>query len=268
MITDEERRYLSGHGAHDYGALLEQWRNLIEPCCLSETTLSDQGGHPVVAYQTEAYDPAAKAGVTKNVYLCAGVHGDEPAGAWGLLEWAEDRGESLREVPALIVPCLNPWGMIYNRRHDSRDRDLNRAFHETDIPVIRAWHELVGGAAFRIALHLHEDYDARGIYLYELTRPGLDAGEPALRACEEIIPREPRAEIDGSPFENGLLRRADDIERVVAEELDGGYPEAIWVFLKHAHAALTFETPSEYSLWRRVAAQRRFIETVLEIAGA
>ncbi|MCB1086080.1 MAG: M14 family metallocarboxypeptidase [Verrucomicrobiae bacterium] len=266
-MTEEEWRYLASHDAHDYAALLDRWRVLIEPCSLSEHTLSDQQGVPVMALRTSTFDPAAGREESGNVYLCAGVHGDEPAGVWGLLEWAETHPERLRDLPAIILPCFNPWGLLNNRRHDEADRDLNRAFHLTEVPLIEAWRELVGDSGFRIALHLHEDYDARGVYLYELSQIDAEIGEASLLACETIIPREPRSEVDGAPFENGLLRRGLDIERVVSEELGGGYPEAIWMFLKHAKAALTFETPSEYSLWRRVRAQRQFIEAALEAAG-
>lgn len=265
-MTEEEQRYLVEHDAHDFGALLDRWRVLMRPCCLSEHTLSDQQGHPVVAYVTERFDRTARRGASENVYLCAGVHGDEPAGVWGLLEWAETHAERLRGLPAAIFPCFNPWGLIHNRRHDEADRDLNRLFHLDEVPAIRGWREVVGDAGFRLALHLHEDYDARGIYLYELSELSADIGERSLAATEVIIPREPRPEVDGSPFENGLLRRGDDLERVVSEDLGGGYPEAIWMYLKHAQAALTFETPSEYSLWRRVRAQSRFIEAALAAA--
>jgi hypothetical protein len=34
-----------------------------------------------------------------------------------------------------------------------------------------------------------------------------------------------------------------------------GYPEAIWLHLHHAARSLTIETPSEFALEKRVAAQ-------------
>lgn len=266
-MTGEEYHYLTGHGAHDVGTLLERWRGLARSCDLSVHSLAERPELPVVAYGTAAYDPSAAWGGSDNVYICAGVHGDEPAGAWGLLEWAEANAARLRDLPAVIVPCLNPWGLLHNRRHDEEGRDLNRLFHREDIPVIRGWRDLVGETGFRLALHLHEDYDARGVYLYELSRIEEPIGERSLAAVETVIPREPRPEVDGSPFVNGLLRRGDDLRRVVEEDLGGGYPEAIWVFLKHAEAALTFETPSEFSLWRRVRAQHRFLDAALAAAG-
>ncbi len=261
---DEERHYLATHDAHDFEALRARWSALVEPGDLTEETLSaDEGGYPVLAYRSRPMVEARGGEVPGSLYLCAGVHGDEPAGAWGLLEWAEANVALLRERPALILPCFNPWGLVNNRRSDAEGRDLNRLFHRADLPLLAAWREQVGSTRFDLALHLHEDYDARGTYLYELTAPGLDLGERGLAACESIVPRDPREEIEGNAFENGILRHADDVERLVEEELDGGYPEAIYVYLHHARTAITFETPSEYSLWRRVRAQRRFVEVVV-----
>ncbi len=261
-MSGEEQRYLSGHDAHDFAALRARWEALTQPCSLIGHTLSDESGYPVLAYRTRAF-AESPAGGDEAVYLCAGVHGDEPAGVWALLEWAEARPDLLRERACLILPCFNPWGLVHNQRGDAGGNDLNRLFHRPDLPLMAAWRKAVGGARFGMALHLHEDYDARGLYLYELTRPGLSLGERALRACEAEIPRETRAEIDGAPFENGILRRTGDLGRVVEEELDGGYPEAIYVYQHHAETAITFETPSEYSLWRRVRAQRAFLEALL-----
>ena len=266
-MTDEERHYLLSHDAHDFEALQSRWNALIEPCSLSEQTLSLEAGYPVVSYRTRAF-VEQPAGGDDAVYVCAGVHGDEPAGVWGLLEWAEENCVLLRERSLLIFPCFNPWGLVNNRRSDAEDGDLNRLFHRSDLPLIEAWRKVVGSARFGVAMHLHEDYDARGVYLYELTDSELTLGETGIQGAESVIPRDLRPEIDGNEFDRAVLRRGGDLSDVVENELDGGYPEAIYVYQHHARAAITFETPSEFSLWERVQAQRRFLDAVVrEITG-
>lgn len=260
-MSDEEAAYLAGHSGHDYEALMRRWSALIEPCCLAESTLFDGGYYPVKSYRTRK-KPTAENGL----YLCAGVHGDEPAPVWALLEWAEGNVDFLRNSAAVILPCFNPAGLVANTRADEFGRDLNRSFQERELPLFRTWHALMDGLRFRLALHLHEDYEALGIYLYELSVPEIDGGEAAMRACEAIIPRDPRTEIDDVPFRNGVMRRTEGVRRIVDEELGGGYPEAIYVFLHHAACAYTFETPSEFSLWRRVRAHRRFLEASIAAA--
>jgi succinylglutamate desuccinylase len=105
------------------------------------------------------------------VYLSAGIHGDEAAATEGLYGWAEIHAAILPELPVMIFPCLNPWGLLSNRRTDSENRDLNRSYHLNELPRIRAQKDLIQRQSFRLTMCLHEDYDARGVYLYEACLP-------------------------------------------------------------------------------------------------
>src|ERR1700741_5449261 len=67
----------------------------------------------------------------------------------------------------MILRCLNPWGLLSNRRVDSENRDLNRCYHLNELPRITAHKNLMQGHFFRLAMCLHEGYDAKGVYLYE-----------------------------------------------------------------------------------------------------
>ncbi len=117
-----------------------------------------------------ARSPALEA--TGGIYLAAGIHGDEPASTEGLYLWAELNLKYLRQLPLFLLPCLNPWGLINNRRVDSEGRDLNRSYHLDDVPVIKAHKDLLKGLSFSVAICLHEDYDAQGVYLYEVRNRG------------------------------------------------------------------------------------------------
>ncbi|NNE94195.1 MAG: M14 family metallocarboxypeptidase [Verrucomicrobiales bacterium] len=256
-----EQEFLSRHSAHDYDAVLDRWREIAEAARLKEVILAhDEVGKPFVVYETQK-----RVDAETGTYLCAGVHGDEPAGVWGLIEWASANIDFLRENGAVIFPCFNPSGLIGNTRHDSENRDLNRLFQDKSIPVLAAWHWFMKDRKIRLALHLHEDYDAQGIYLYELSREGETFGDAVLERVSTIIPRDPRDEIDGSDFENAVLLGFEDgIRERVETHLNGGYPEAIFLFLKMARYTLTFETPSEFSLWDRVQAHKKFIEEAIQ----
>ena len=183
------------------------------------------------------------------MYLSAGIHGDEPAGSEGLIAWAEAHGKHLRELPLLILPCLNPWGLTQNTRSNEQGNDLNRSFHRR-LPVIAAVKRLVGRRRFAAAVHLHEDFDGEGLYLYELAR-GAGWGEALLDAARATLLIDPRRRIDRWQAKHGLIRRR--IARATFERL--GLPEALWLFYEHTDRAFTIETPSEIDLERRVAAQ-------------
>lgn len=244
---------------HDYRYLLGRWKEVCQASGLRCETICEVGDLPVLKVE----NAASASGDLGGLYVSAGVHGDECAPVWALLDWVASRPLILREKPAILFPCLNPAGLIGNTRHDGTGVDLNRSFADTSHPVIAAWQQAVSGRRFDASIHLHEDYDATGIYLYELTR-NESLGDQLLFACEAHLIRDPAAVIDGSDFQKGLLVRTTGIEQVVEEQLGGGYPEAIVLFLKHAEVSYTFETPSEADLFRRIAAHRAFLEAVAE----
>jgi len=258
-MTEQFDMTALAHSGHDYDLLRARWEDLAAATGCRCSVLSEEGGHPVLVVENEA----AAEGKGGGVYLSAGVHGDECAPVWGLLHWAEASlnagGGSDR--PLVIFPCLNPTGLVDNSRRDRAGVDLNRRFQDAAHPLIGRWQSFLERRCFDFALNLHEDYDARGVYLYELHR-GASHGERLLAACESIIPRETAETVDGSAFERGLMSRSDGVERIVEEELDG-WPEAIYLYVHHAAVAHTFETPSEMDLSRRVEAHRRFVEAAL-----
>lgn len=256
-----ESDYLASHDAHNYGALMDRWRVVAEAAGWRATILAEHGGFPVVGYCSSGdWDDES------GLYVSAGVHGDEPAPVWALLEWAEENVRMLAQRCVVVFPCFNPWGLTENRRSDHEGRDLNRLFERSSPPLFKAWRDFVGQRRFHLALNLHEDYDAQGIYVYELGKRGCDLGGPILEKCKAIIPIQGGAEIDGSRFEGGVLVRKQQFQNIVDKKLEGGgVPEAIYLRMHHAQFALTFETPSEFSLWDRVRAQQRFLKVAIEV---
>lgn len=253
---------LLSHSGHDYRLLLSRWEEVCQASGLCCETICEVGEFPVVRVENKS----AAAGERGGLYVSAGVHGDECAPVWALLEWVAAAPAILRERPVTLFPCLNPIGLIENTRRDGSGVDLNRSFADSSQPVIAAWQAAIAGRRFDTSVNLHEDYDATGIYLYELTRRESE-GDQLLLACERHLLRDSAIVIDGSDFENGLLVRTTGIERVVEEQLGGGYPEAILLFLEYAEVSYTFETPSESDLLRRIAAHRAFLEAVAEGMG-
>jgi len=171
MMKPSNKMWLNQHSAHDYPALITRWKDLANKVGLEIVSLCQQGGYETIALQGEGE------GKEDGLYLSAGVHGDEPAAVWALLEWAEANQKMLKRETVIILPCVNPWGFTNNVRMDFRRRDLNRLFHNKTLPFFRRWGKLLGSRRFRLALNLHEDYDAQGIYVYELgPRGGGDFG--------------------------------------------------------------------------------------------
>ena len=119
---------------------------------------------------------------------------------------------------------------------------------------VRELRALIVRRRFALAIHLHEDYDARGTYLYEIHDRAPDWGAALLAHCAAAVPVDPRGRIDGRPFKRGVALRRANLERIPL------HPEAIHFYLRHAPHVLTFETPSEFSLARRVRAHVLLME--------
>lgn len=245
------------HHAHNVREIMRRWKALQKAAGLHATTLANVEGHAVIALETTA----AKAGEPA-IYLSTGVHGDEPASMWGLLLWAEKNIAQLQRDSFLLLPLLNPIGMSLNTRLDHRGLDINRRFHLSDDPLSTAWQTWIKGRAMIAGICLHEDYDAQGCYVYELSHRRQTMGREILARCAKPIATDPRRRIDGQRATGGLIRR-----KKMPTHLPG-MPEAIELHLRGCPLTFTFETPSEFSLDDRVATQMRFISTALEVMGA
>ncbi len=232
------------HRSHDYRHLIARWRAVARAARLPLRKLAKDDGFELFYLETPAL--AENAGL----YLSAGIHGDEPAAPEALLRWAEKNAARLATIPMLIFPCLNPWGLRNNVRTDSRGNDLNRMFHLDTHPVVAAVRKVTRPHRFQIALAMHEDYDAQGVYLYEVARGRSRSGDSLLQCAEKILPRDPRRTIDISIAKQGLIRKRIS----PAKFAEMGYPEAIWLHLFHSENTFTFETPSEAALELRVRA--------------
>ena len=237
------------HRSHDYRHLVTRWRRVARKAGIPLRPLAKDDGFDLFYIET----PPLAGGA--GLYLSAGIHGDEPAAPEALVRWAEKNVARLARMPLLIFPCLNPWGLRNNVRTDSRGSDLNRIFHLDTNPVVKAVRKVTRPHRFTIALPMHEDYDAQGIYLYEVARGRRGFGESLLLSAGKILPRDPRRKIDASPAKSGLIRRRISPARFV----EMGYPEAIWLHLFHSENTFTFETPSEAALELRVRAHMAVI---------
>ena len=194
------------------------------------------------------------------VYLSAGIHGDEPAGPVALLQLL--REEALpHDCGFLICPLMNPAGIGAATRENADGVDLNRDYARPAAGETRAhcdWIEAHLPPKLALNLHLHEDWETDGFYLYEIgpdARPGL--GETVLSAVAPIIPIQPSGEIDGHHAEAGIIRPGT--ERAASE----GLPEALFLHRRFGGISLTFETPSGRALLERVAAQATAVQTAV-----
>lgn len=133
------------------------------------------------------------------VGIFAGIHGDEPAGILGLMDFVrllDDQPETGREYELWIYPLCNPSGYLAGRRQCSSGKDLNREFwknsEETEVKLLE---QEILRRNFDGILSLHSGDTGGGFY--GLAQDPLIAEQmvaPALQAADRIL-----AASEGSP---------------------------------------------------------------------
>lgn len=111
-------------------------------------------------------NPKAK----KSLCVIAGIHGDEPGGPLGVLQWL--RGEIPENVAITVFPAVNAFGFANNVRRDARNRDLNRRFCDPKLENEDALvYHAIQDKKFDLVITLHEltNYTTKtrkGFFLY------------------------------------------------------------------------------------------------------
>ena len=233
----------------DYRLLLQRWHALVvKNSFLHLSIFGEADGYPLVVVESKSWVEGLP-----SLYLSAGIHGDEPAGVEGLFQWASEELHRFGKWNWQIFPCLNPWGLERNIRCDGGGNDLNRCFDSHRVARIKAQLGLMKGRHYDLAACLHEDYDSRGFYLYEIAGRQPYWGESLCGVLSRVMPADSRGRIEGHAASSGLIRRR------IKPSMMKGHPEAFGLHFHHAERTFTLETPSEESLGSRVCLHKEFI---------
>ena len=220
----------------DPSEFTHQFADAARQAKFKEEIIGEIHGQPLVAYTKRTTGPRPR------VYLSAGIHGDEPAPPQALLRLVQS-GFFDHRCQWFICPLLNPTGFVRCSRENQSGVDLNRDYkspHSLEIQAHVRW--LQRQPLFDLKLCLHEDWEARGFYLYELN-PG---NQPSL-ASRLITAAKCHGPIDTSAIIDGRESAEPGIIRPVSDPLlRETWPEAI--YLRHFHGPLnyTLETASAH----------------------
>ncbi len=236
----------------------------------------EEAVYPVYALTTAASKKNEKKQL--NVLLSGGVHGDEPAGVFALLQFLEKEAPRYaKEFRFFVFPCVNPGGFATGTAENSAGKNINRSFKK-DSPALEAkwvmeqlqkWDR-----KFVFSIDMHEIppyWEGEGFkakdnphtaYLYESQRdkkmrigPAMLAGLPKdIEVCQ--WPR-----IYGDVAVGGLVTYPEgNFNQVYAEQttLDG------YLFEKLSSHTFTAETPIDWPMEKRVRTHLSWLKTALE----
>lgn len=191
------------------------------------------------------------------LYLSSGVHGDEPAPPLALRELIQ-QPTAFCGLEVVAFPLINPEGLTANARENRFGFDCNRDYLALQTAEVQGHVEVLRRLQpVTAALFLHEDWEAKGAYLYELNpeqHSSLSAG--LLHALRQHLPIETANEIDGFPAEDGLISRFT--EEVLKRE---DWPESLYLAKHLCPINYTLETPSSLPLEHRIAAHIEAVKT-------
>lgn len=204
---------------------------------------------------TWRYSPQHSLG---KIIISAGIHGDEPSGVECLLTLLETCPPWLKAFDLTLFPCLNPWGYEHNMRTNEEGRDLNRLWKSNDSKEISFVCHILGNRRFHLTICLHEDYDATGFYVYELTRHQTPCAPIVVKAVSRILPIDPRERIEKRRAHHGVIIRS--MESVPRRKY---WPEAFCHFKHYTDHTLTSETLTHFPIEKRVRAHMEAIRVAL-----
>ena len=196
------------------------------------------------------------------VFLTGGMHGEEPAGVEGVLQWLESPAALQWRVNWFVLPCINPYGWERNQRRNKQRYDINRQFRSpTDCVEAQLIKRLIRHRRFRFVMEFHEDVDATGFYLYEVTRLSPEIGEKMVAAVGKVVPINRERVIDSRPANGrGLIQRPKELTALQKRKR---WPMAYHLFLHHTDHVLGSETAIQPPLAQRARAHTTALRTAL-----
>lgn len=242
----------------DIQSVLQEVSVLTERTGWKRDTVSFVSENAPSGLELMAYHRISKPSLHR-VYLSTGIHGDEPAGPMAVLQLLKENNWPTG-VDIFLCPCLNPTGFTLNRRENEKGIDLNRDYRDLQTNETRGHTEwLRRKPRFDVSLQLHEDWESKGFYIYELNpdeQPSF--AKKIISRVAEICPIDRSSEIDGWPAENGVIHPdKDPFQRPE-------WPEALFLITNKTRLSYTLESPSSFPLETRVAALVKAVHAVLD----
>jgi protein MpaA len=191
------------------------------------------------------------------VGIFAGIHGDEAAGVFAAIRFVQElthHPDIARGYEIYVYPVCNPSGFEDGTRHSRSGRDLNREFWVgSREPEVELLEKQIRTLQFGGLISLHADDDSPGLYAFALgAQVTQHVVEPALRAAEQVLPRNQDATIDNFTARNGLIRK--------------GYPGMLCAApeARPRPFEIVFETPHHAELEKQIEANLVFLRHALD----
>ncbi len=196
----------------------------------------------------------------RRILLIAGTHGDEPASVEAAIQLLEAFPVHwLDQFGVDVLPCTNPAGWRQGTRENAEGIDINWAFDRESIAEVDILRAFLQGRRWDVVVDFHEDWEARGFYLYEHQRQSKFIGPAVVAQVAAVCPLETATTIDGWPAVDAVIHADDSLERL---QQGDGLP--LILLRDHTEHKLTTETPTSLSMKQRIAAHHVALGSIVE----
>ncbi|MBI2583083.1 MAG: succinylglutamate desuccinylase/aspartoacylase family protein [Candidatus Aenigmarchaeota archaeon] len=189
----------------------------------------------------------------KKILFAGVVHGDEPAGAWGIKKYLQ--GSQLpRDKWLTFFPVVNPSGYEGYKRRNDQNFDLNRNWlAKKKAEEIKAIKKSLKGERFSVFVSIHDNdwRENEDFYLYYYGNKTLPV-QIVTEMKRMKVEIDKRKGIGGVPAKGGL----------VYGSADGSFED--WMYRKKkAKIYIVPEMPSKVAFRKEVEAAKSIIEVVV-----
>ena len=203
-----------------------------------------------------------------NVLIMGGVHGEEPAGPWGILNVMMKLKLMKIHVNVSFIPIMNPYGFIHGIRFNKQLKSINSGYFRTKSgkPELTEEGKIFNKNFVRLSelarngfLSCHEDVEEKHFFIYEVihdVKPDFICNE-----LQQIGVRYFGKQPDGQTYQ-GTTK-----DGVVMNEKDGTIDDYLFT-IGGVHRAITTETPGNDDINKRVYVYEQIITKFIELNNA
>ncbi len=193
----------------------------------------------------------------KQILITGGVHGDEPASVEAAISFlTRDNTNFLNHFSFVVIPCINPYGYIHDIRENKDNVDINRSFETDDVLEVTIVKEAISNMHFTMTIDFHEDYEAKGFYLYEGIQNQQYLGPQIANVVKLIGP------IDTEDSGEDTTAVSQGVYRVASKW--GAKGLAPYLLHYHSEHVIIPETPTVWEMAQRVALHLGILDTALD----
>ncbi len=193
---------------------------------------------------------------TETVCISAGIHGDEVAGPYAVLEFLKKVNVASLFTRVILFPVANPTGFDQGTRRNEWKKDLNRHFDDKNlVGEKRLIYHFLKQYHLSIFHTLHEDMNEEKFYMYIYCEGFHPIAQSILKKAKKFFAIQKRKQVCGDPNENGIIYN----------RADGSLEERI--YKEQKPIVISTETPLKQVLKKRVKLNVQLIENTIKEAA-